>query len=222
MTLFCELNGERVIEGRIVIPTFGAWNAALTLDREIDLPATNLRLSLAGLSLVCARWSPHSRYQGRTSLRVIGGYAGWRRPLKEKGYNLPGGVKASLVLGQIASDVGERVKLVRDRVLGDHYTREAGTPGTVHLNYILNRSWRIMPDGTTTDAPWPAGTVAPGFSITSYDGSTRIAVIATDTPADVMPNKTIQSVSIGSDSWLVSGVIHTISKGALRSEALIT
>jgi hypothetical protein len=222
MTLFCELNGERVIEGRVVIPTFGAWNAALTIDREVDLPAKGLTLSLAGLSLVCSKWSAHSRYQGRTSLRVIGGYAGWRNILKDRGYNLPGGVKVSLVLGQIAQDVGERISVTKDRTLGDHYTREAGTSGTVHLNYLLNRRWRFLADGTTTDAEWPTGVVSPDYTVTNYDGATRVATIASERPGDLMPNKTLQSVVIGSDSWLIAGVVHTISKGALRTEVLIT
>lgn len=219
MSFFCELNGSRIIEGRIVIPSFGCATASVTLDKSVTtLPKKGLTLALTGLSLLMTPWFPPMAYQERTMVRLISGYNGWRMPLVAKGYASTGGVHLRTVLNDIAKENGEKIEITTDRVLGSHYTREAKTTGSVHLNYLLYHAWRVDADGVTRDGVRPTSRIVSPYTIVTFDGSRRAATIASDVPNDVMPGRMI---SADNTTYTISGVTHVISKGALRTEVLL-
>lgn len=219
MTLFAEVNGARVVEGRIVIPAYGPAYAAVTLDKEVTLPSTGCELVLADLKIKCAPWRAAS-FQGRTMAKLIAGANGWRKTLPAQGYKLPGGVKLSLVLREAASRIGETVSVGEDRVLGGHYSREVG-PAVTHLNALCPRAWWIGVDGVTRTGTRAAGKVTASFSVVSFDGARGALTIATETPADIMPAKTIAAPTLGTMIPTISAVTHTISKSGIRTEIMV-
>lgn len=222
MAFFAQLNGQRVIEGRIVIPAFGAPHASVTLDSAATLPAKGLSLSLAALTLVMTPWFPPTSYQARTSIKLIAGFGGWKMPLKDKGYVSTGGVRLATVLGDAAKEVGEQIQIATDRSLGQIYSRERNTPASTHLNYLLYHNWRIDPDGVTRDGQRPTSKVLSSFTIQDFDGAKRSATIATENPEDITPGRTLTNVTMGGATWTINGVTHTISQGAVRTEVLIS
>lgn len=219
MTQFAELNGNRVTDGRITLPFAGAWHADVTLDKEVSIPATGLTLILAGLTLSCAAWRAPMPYQGRTRLRLIGGAGKWRNVIGPQGYKASAGVKLSLVLGDAARSVGERITVGTDRVVGaTHYVRESA-PACRLLNRLVPGEWWIDPDGTTKTGTRPTSTIASAFTIVSFDGARGAAVVATEKPEDFVPGRTFRGITLAS-TITIGGVTHMITKTGLRTEVL--
>jgi hypothetical protein len=219
MALFAELAGVRVIDARVAVPTYGAWHADLTLDKEVTPAATGLRLVLADLEMTCALWRAAAPYQGRTRLRVIGGAAGWRKSVKTKAYYLPFGVKLSSILKDLASEVGESVSVANDTSVGTHYEREAA-PASTHLNWLARDvGWYIDAAGVTQVAARVEASIASTFSLVAYDGARGVATIATEKPADFVPGRTLKHFTLAA-TLKIGGVVHVLSKGALRTEVL--
>ena len=122
--MFAELAGSRVEEGRITVPYLGCYHADVTVDGKGPFASSGLVLTVAGLKLTCSPYRPPITFQGKTRIRLIAGYGGWRKTIKAKGYKLAAGVKLSLVLGDAAKECGERITVAEDRELGKHYARD--------------------------------------------------------------------------------------------------
>lgn len=220
MALFAELNGKRVVDGRITVPTVGAPHADVTLDAEVSLPSSGLELVVGTFRMRCAIWRALVPFQGRTSLRLIAGSGGWLRELGAKGYTSSAGVMLSLVLGDLARAVGETLELDTDRELGEHYVREAG-PACRHLNRLLPGAWRIDPaDGVTRSGARASSPISSPFSVQSYHGARGALVVASEFLADFVPARTLTATVMPGKVITIGAVTHSIVKGAVRTEVL--
>lgn len=219
MALFAELQGKRVIDGRIVVPTVGAPHADVTIDSEVAIP-TRAVLIVGTFRMICTPWRTVVPYQGRTVIRLIAGAAGWQRELGAKGYTSAPSVRLSLVLGDLARTVGETLELHADRELGEHYIREAA-PACRHLNRLLPGAWRIDPaDGVTRTGPRASSPITSPFSVQSYNGARGALVVASEFLADFVPARTLTAPTMPGKVITIGAVTHSIVKGAVRTEVL--
>ncbi len=222
MTLFAEIAGARVIAGRVVIPYCGAFHADVTIDREVTTIAPGSTLTIGDLKLVVTPWRAVQPYQGRTLVRLIGGYGGWRKPLPERGYSSPAGVRASLVLTHAAKEAGERIEIgpsFAAKILGLHYARINDEPGSRVLNVVARGAWHLDPDGITRVGARTASTLAKPVTVTAFDGARGTCVIASENVNALRPGVTFSSVTIKRPVTIAS-LVHTLSEKGVRTEAL--
>ncbi len=218
MSHFSELNTIRVVEARVTIPSWGAWHADVTLEKEAVIPPTAVAtLTLGGLSLTCTPWRPPVTWQGRTMVRLIGGAGGWSSEIKAYPYKSTAGVKLKTVLSDAATACGETIVIGTDRVLGFHYEREKA-PAQRLLNRLTPRAWWIGADGITRTGDRATSTIGSSFSVIDVKGAQGRIVIATETPADFVPGRTFQGTLKASVT--IGGVTHTLGKDGLRTEVL--
>ncbi len=220
MTHFASIDGVRAVSARVTIPFWGAWHADVMLDREADVGAT-CTLRLAELELACAPWRPAVKWQGRTTVRLIGGAGKWRDVIPAASYFVPAGVKLSLVLGDAAKAAGERLELrgtYAKRSVGTHHIR-AEAPASCALNRWAPRAWWIEPSGLTVVGDRATSTIGSPFTIELVDGARGVVVVATEKPADFVPGRTFKGASLSS-TITVNGVTHILSGDKLRTEIL--
>lgn len=214
--LLAKLDGARVIEGRLVIPMTGAPHADVTIDKADAIAASGLVLTIADIVMSCSPWRTPIAFQSRTQARLVGGKNGWRNTVAARAYKSAIGVKLSTVLGDAAKECGETISIGTDRALGTHYIRER-SPASRHLNSLTGGAWWMALDGTTTLGARPSGTITSPFSLLSYDGARGVAIVATERPGDFVPARTFKPSTLDA-TLTVLGVVHTLSKGKLRTE----
>lgn len=215
---FAAVNGVRVVNARVIIPASGLWHADVRLDTATSLPdeqgaCTTL---LAGLSLKGSKFRA-ANYQGSLRARLMGGI-GWTRPLGTKFYKLDAGVRASIVLGDAARELGETLSLATDRVLGVRWARIGGAPGSRLIRQIAGERWFITPDGITTIGERPGGIIASSYEVLASDGALGRFTIATETPADFAPGRTFSTPTLG--PRVISCVEHVLTPDSFRTEVL--
>lgn len=219
MALFAELDGKRIVDGRITVPDVGAPHADVMLDAEVPSISSKVALVVGTLRMICTPWRAVVPFQGRTRVRLIGGAAGWQRELAAKGYTSPAGVRLSLVLGDAARAVGETLELGADRSLGGHYVRELA-PACRLLNRLAPGAWRVDLDGVTRTGARASSAISSPFSVQSFDGARGALVVASEFLADWLPRRTLTAHVMPGKTITISGVVHTIAKGAIRTEVL--
>lgn len=215
--LFAEVNGVRVVTGRVTIPFVGLWHADVRLDTTTTLPDSPLGciLKVAGLTLVGTKFRA-ADYQGSLRSRIVGGAGGWLTALSKKFYKLDAGVMASLVLTDAARELGESVVLDTDRNLGKRWTRIAMTRGSRILRQVVGDDWYVSPDGVTHTGARSGSAIMSNYDVLNADGALGHFVIASDTPADFAPARIFATPTLGPRT--ISCVAHVIEKGSLRSE----
>ncbi len=220
MTQFAELNSIRVVEARLTFPAWGAWHCDLVLDHEASIPdsAASLKIGTAWV-LTCTPWRPAIAWQGRTMVRMIGGFGGWRKELEAKPYRNPAGVRLSTVLGDAARTVGEKIEIATadDRIIGPWYERELA-PAQRLLNRLAPGQWWIGSDGVTRLAARASSTIGSTFSVEDVKGAQGRYMIATESPADFVPGRLFRG-SLKSPVT-INGVTHILTSDRLRTEVL--
>lgn len=222
MTLFAEIAGSRIIAGRVTIPYCGMFHADVTIDREVSSIPAGSKMTIGDLEMVVTPWRPVAPYQGRTNVRLIGGYGGWRKPLPERGYSSPAGVRASLVLTHAATACGEKIEIgspFASKVVGLHFARVRDEPACHVLNTIARGAWRLDADGITRVGVRTATTLATPLIVTSFDGARGLLVLASEKIRDLRPAVTVQSVTLKAPVTIAS-LVHTITEKGLRTEAM--
>lgn len=215
--MFAELAGNRIVEGRIIIPTYGAPLADVTLDKEAKI-ASSVTLSLGTLRLVMSPWREVVPFQGKTVVRLIGGAAGWGKIIPAQPYKLDAGVKLSLVLGDAAKLVGEKVTVGVDRVVGKFYVRDEA-PACRLLNRLVPGAWWIDADGSTHTGVRPSSAIKSPFVIHSFDGARGAMVISSDFLGELVPARTLKGITL--DKVITIGCLtHTIGKTGVKTEVL--
>jgi len=214
-----DLTGHRVTRATVTIPSFGAWYADVEIDDEgVDVTAAPFasRLTIAGLALVGTLVRAASPYLGALAVRIIGGGAGWRKMVAPVAYQGDGGITLSLVAGDAARIVGERVVVLEDRAIGSAFVREA-CPASRVLNQLAASAWYVGADGTTVIGNRDATPIASPFVLVSHDGVFARYRIATEIPADWTPGRAFPTTG----GMVMAGtVVHTLDGGTLRTDVL--
>lgn len=223
MTFYASLNGDRLVSGSIEIPFYGAWTADVVLSSADNIPS-QCTLTLADMTLQGFAYRT-AAFSGSRSARLVGGHGGWMKAVGAQSYYNPGGVLLSLVLGDLANAVGEKVQIAGDSAIGNYFVREACTPPDKAAIRILKQlagaNWWIDPKGVTQVGATRGGSaITTNFLIEEYSGSRGRFVVATENPADWMPGRVFSNAVVTSPQT-ISAVRHTFdAEGVLRTEAL--
>lgn len=218
MSAFITLAGKRVTEGRITHPECGPWHADVTVENELVLEGVT-SLVIGSDTYACATWRTPHPFSGSTRVRVIGGFGGWRTSIGTKFYRQPGGVKLSLVLGDAASEVGERVSIVADRDIGPFFTRDEGPAQRILRRYA--DAWHVRADGVTVVGPREASRITTPFELVSFDGVRGCAVVASERLGDWAPGRTFVSARAPGVVFTIAGVEHVIVGANIRTEVYL-
>lgn len=218
------LNGGRVIRATISFPLYGTWAA----DLELALTSTvnpEDTLTAADLTLTCAVVRAHS-FAGSRSVRVVGGYGGWRTTIAAKGYSNPGGVPTAMVLGDAASECGEQwgsgeLSTYASGNVGNAYVRHMAPAARV-LRLVAGPLWWMDPSGVTRLAPRLGTPITSQFEVISWSGGKGQFEVATETLSDWMPGRSFTSPTVTASQTIAATAVTVDNKGTLRVHVLTT
>lgn len=216
---FAALNGRRVISGAITFPYYGAWVADVVLSVSDTIPTLST-LTLEDLTLSCAVYRQFS-FAGSRSARLVGGFGGWRKTIPAQAYQSAGGIKASLLLGDAAALVGEKVNVVTDQTVGSLFVREAA-PAQRLLRQLAGSLWWVDSKGTTQVGPRTSTAILSSFTAVEWSGAKGRFNIATEKLSDWMPGQTFTSPTVTATQTIGSTTIAIDNDGTLRLTVLAT
>lgn len=225
MTDFAALNGDRVVSGRVCIPSSRLWTADVVAALSKDLPETpgGLSLTLGNLAFTGTIFR-EATYGGVRSVRIVGGFGGWRNALKPRYYDLPAGVPLSMVLNDAATELGEPAPTIGPALAGSFvgpaFSRP-GEPGTYVLEQLATPYWWMQPSGTVYVGARAGGQITTTFQVTEYKGRMGRFTVYPDVVGDWMPGRSFVTPQIGSPSP-ISYIEFVIDEGGmLRGEVLV-
>jgi hypothetical protein len=216
---FMAINGVRVTKGSLTLPYYGAWVADLEMATPDPLTAA-ATVTLGALTLkgTIVRTAP---YAGARTARVVAGAGGWRSALTARSYQFSGGVKLSTVLGDAATELGERIKVSVDVVLGAAWVRPAQT-GAQLLKQMIGTFWWIDNAGVTqVAAPTrPAAVISSTLQVISFDPGLGLYEVATESLQDWIPGASFTSLATSGTAILSSVTFVVDNDGVMRVRAL--
>lgn len=211
------VNGNRITSGSLTMGYFGRWVADFALAAPDPIAAactvTLGQLSLAG---TVVRSAP---YAGLRSVRVVAGADGWGGALARRSYQFSGGVPLSMVLGDAASELGERVRVASDAPLGAAWTRAAQLG--MELLRTLAPLWWIDAAGVTRVASSrPSPAITSDFTVISSEPGAGEYEIATEALQDWIPGATFSGPTITDNPTVSSATFRVDNEGKLRVHVL--
>ncbi len=215
------LNGTRAITAHFVLPSARIWTCDLEFDTEIALPAGLVLVTFGDLELRGTIDPDHSgTFQLQTRCRVIGGAAGWWKPLATRhGWTNDAGVKASDVAQWLATQVGETLQSPPTDRLGSYFEAVEGMAAARILD-LAAPGWYVDVDGVTKWATRSSVTDPKAYDLIDYRPDTRIARIATSTPGILQPGT--QLTGKFARPVTVRAAETTFTKGAARSRIWVS
>lgn len=149
--IFASISGEAIERGRLIVPQGGPWclEAELTTEKAfsgavvVKIGATTLRGTVDPGTSGTMGLTRH--------VRVLGGAGGWSKVLPRTAYANDAGVKASLVVEDIATACGETIGTFapEEETLGLYWVRSANTASRSLEEAIGAASWWVDFDGVT-------------------------------------------------------------------------
>lgn len=215
--LYLSANGARVTAANVSIPYYGLPVADVRLAG--DEPLTNpVALVIGNLSLRMAvlRQRP---FGGSTSARLVGGAGGWGRAVPARFYRLASGVPLSMILRDVAAEVGETVSLETDRLVGNWYAREAG-PAQRVLRQLAGELVWIDAAGVTQVGARATTSIKSPATVSDLDGGAGWVDVATEDVAAWRPGATFSGPSVPGGLTVGAVRIASGSDGTLRLEVL--
>jgi hypothetical protein len=188
-------------------PLLGAWVADVDLASANALPTT-ITLTIGNLVLAGAVYR-QAQFAGRTTALLVAGANGWSNDVEARAYSNPGGVLLSQVLGDAATEVGERVAVVSDAPIGNFFWRFADRASRV-LRALAGPEWWIDSTGTTQVGPRTGASITSPFQIIAFDGASGTAEISTEDPASWVPGATFSNAVL-TTTQTVGSVRHDLS-----------
>ncbi len=236
MADWASLNGSRVISANIAIPYYGAWVADVVLGVSTAIPAGQVTLVFADVSLIGTVYRQFS-FSGARSARIVGGFGGWSKTVPVRAYQSAGGVNLSTVFGDLAIDSGEvfgaaSLNAIAGQQVGAAFTRESA-PALRILKQIGGPIWWIDAagstqlldraalaySGSTTDAAH-LGAIASQFNVIEWSGAKGKFTIAAEQLSDWMPGRTFSNAVV-TNTQTVSHVTHVFDgDGKARTNVL--
>lgn len=216
--IYAALNLEhRLRQLELRIPRVGAWQADVVTDDAIppSILVDGCSLSVGELTVrgAIVRAEP---WQGTTRARIVGGNGGWQKYRAPRYYSVPTGVRRSVVLSDIASEVGEAmVAGLPDAIMSPWYVRPAGPASWVFQHMGL--PWRILDNGETTFQAYPSEPVGATFVPMSYDAHRGVVSVATEAVERWRPNVTFSAPQLPR-SFTADSVVHRMTSGTIRTE----
>jgi len=168
MTLATLNGGVAVTSCRLQIPAYGCWWADVECASQDELSGA-VTLALDDLQLRGTIVSGGA-YQVRTRYRIVGGAGGWGRRVAARSYANDAGVKASLVLADVAREVGETLGPLPPGTLGPAFVR-AAEPASRVLDAVSPRAWYVDAQGVTQLGRRPTRTFTGAYAPLTNDAA---------------------------------------------------
>lgn len=208
-----QLNGARVTSATITIPIYGAWSADVEIEGTTAI-SPKVTLVIGGLSLV-GTVIRQAAFAGARKVRIVGGAAGWRKQIAARGYSLPSGVRASVIIADAASESGETIGATLTNVVGNFFVRRKVKAERV-LKLLANNVWYIDAAGVTQVQERPTSRIVSPFTVTKWDGGRGIFEIATETYQDWVPGRTFTTNTVPDAQTISSVTIDADNEGRVR------
>lgn len=199
-TAYVTLNGRPVTWLRLTVSYRGPWHAEVHLSDDDAIPNSPGALTLAvgpTMRLTGTVMIDHDGTQTLTRRsRIVGGGGGWSRPLTRKSYHNDAGVKARLVVDDVAREVTETIGTFtpqRER-LGVDYARRVDRASVTLHDAIGQAAWYVDYEGVTHVGPRPLTELDPvSYHVLAYDASNRIATLTADDPGLIQIGATLST-----------------------------
>ncbi len=218
MSDYTYFAGIRVVTMSLSLPLIGLWTADVAMATDASLPSTGT-LTHGNLSLAGAVYR-QGTLGGQTRARLVAGRGGWSMIVPARGYQSPFGVLVSLVLNELAAEIGETVAVSSDGSLGNWWHRPATRAGAV-LRAAAGASWWADATGTMQVGPRAGGSVTTPFQVTAWDGAGGILDIAADDVASWQPGVSFSSPLV--PQLTASSVRHTVTNdGTARMRVMVS
>lgn len=191
MNAIASLNGRRITRLSVRVPWCGAWTADGDFDEAV--PSNELageaRVQIGSRTLSgTTDPSLTGTYLAQSKCYVVGGGAGWDRPVTRKPYHDDGlGVRARTVIEDLAREVGEQLGAVTPALerLGADWIRRQGDASAALALAAGPVPWWVDYDGVTRVGPRPAVEVSGQYEILDVDPRYKMVEIATDDPTTI-------------------------------------
>ena len=221
---YADLSGIPVIAAVLSIPLTGIWHVDLTLAISAGLGLGSRQvLTLAGSTWNCAIIRAID-FAGRTEARLVGGAGGWRSTVPAKQYASQGGVSLPMVLGDLASLIGENPPVLDPSLaptVGAAFVRRAGLASNTLQRLVsmrvLKNVWWMDSTGTVQTSARPATNILSTFTAENVYGASGKYIIATEAPADWAPGSRFAGPTVDAT---ISDVRHVLTEDSLRTEVL--
>lgn len=218
MTAFASVNGIRVFQGSLTIPYYGQWVADFDLATpDTQTAAASVAIGNLSLTGTAYRTAP---FAGARGWRGAAGFGGWRNLLKQVGY---GGatIMLSMVLGDAASQLGEKVNVNPDQALGPGWTILGSQTGAQLLYQCAGPLWYVDNAGTTqVVAARPSAPITSDFEIIDDHAGMGLFDISTEDYASWMPGNTFQAPTVTGTVTISSATFRVANDGILRLSVL--
>lgn len=219
MPAFATLGGQRIVTMDLDMPLLGAWVADAVIAVAQPIPSGVQPLVLGNLNLMGTVYR-QAAFGGLVNARVVAGANGWSKTTQSRGYNVASGVTLSLVLGDVAAEIGEQVAVQNDVSFGNHFLRLADTAANT-LRAIAGPIWYIDNNGVTQIRARPSPTIKTSFEVESYDGGRGALVVSTEDYGSWLPGAQFSGPTLPS-TLTIATVRHEIKNdGKARMHILV-
>jgi hypothetical protein len=219
MAAFATMAGERIVTMTLDLPLIGAWVADMVIAIAQPIASGVQPLVLGNLNLMGTVYR-QAAFGGLVNARVVGGGAGWNKTTQARGYNAVGGVTLSLVLNDLAAEVGEKVAILNDTLFGNHFMRLADTASNT-LRAIAGPIWWVDSSGITQIRARPSPSVKTAFEVENYDGGRGSLVVSTEDYASWAPGANFSGPTLPA-TLTIATVRHEIANdGKARMHVLV-
>lgn len=214
--LYASLNGHPIVTASLNIPLYGAWcgDVVLSLTSSITSAQGGCTLTIGNLTLTGTAIRMGS-FAGSRSIRLVGGYGGWRQTVTSKAYANSAGVRLSMVLRDVASEVGEQLSLAQDIQIGPFYIREQA-PAQRVLRQLGGPLWWIDPGGVTHVGPRTSTSIATPFDVIEWSGAKGRFLVGTEDNASWLPGNTFSSSTVTTPQTISMTSLDVTNEGVLR------
>jgi hypothetical protein len=158
-------------------------------------------------------------FAGSRSVRLVGGYGGWRKQVTAQAYQDPKGVRLSMVLGDAAAAVGEQMAISQDAPIGLNFVREAA-PAERVLRQLAGALWYVDPSGVTRLDARDSSAIGSEFQVIMWSGGKGLFQIATEDNAAWMPGRTFTAPTVTEIQTVSMTTLQIDNDGKLRLEVL--
>lgn len=210
--MLITVNGERARSCMITRPLDGVWHAAIEMDGSA--PSGRVTIDVDGLLKLSGTVVSGGDFDGRVTLRVVGGAGGLTKEVSARDYER---TTLRVIAQDTLSTVGESLSPTADSgVLGTKVTRWArpAAKASSVIGEIARRAgagWRILADGTV----WLGVPAFPARSfehdLLEHDPVVRRLLIVADDPT--------LDAGVTLDGRQLVSVTTTITHARARTEA---
>ena len=189
------VGGRQALSLTLTIPAWGVWFLDATLSGEDGLSGL-LACSVADLALVGT--VIHSgAFNGRISVRLIGGRGGLAKVLPAHAYHDDAGVRVATVIRDAMREAGESLdeSTLPTTRLGPHYTRGEAPAASV-LERHARGAWYVAENGIVRLGARPSGALPAGVAIERVDKARGVLNVASSTIATILPGITAEGLVV--------------------------